>query len=111
MTKQIEWKLVPVEPTAKMLRCGQYQDDGVEGTYARMLAAAPPVEQEPVAYIAVAPDGHDSVLSAPCSIPRYRNVPLYSHPAPDQSAEIERLKRDAQVCELRIGSLESRREM
>lgn len=46
----------------------------------------PQVEQEPVAYIAVAPDGHESVLSAPCSIPRYRNVPLYAHPAPDQSA-------------------------
>lgn len=88
MTKQIEWKLVPVEPTAEMLRCGQYQDDGVEGTYARMLAAAPPAEQAPVAYQR---RGNDGIMTGHLVL---RNdigertlatgawIPLYRHPSP-----------------------------
>ena len=83
----VEWKLVPVVPTAEMIRCGESQGDGVEGAYARMLAAAP-AEQMPVAYQRQDKNGsmtghivlRDDIGERTIATGAW--IPLYRHPSP-----------------------------
>ena len=94
-----EWKLVPAEPTQEMLTAVSSnwttnRKDSFEvqmaRNYRRMLATAPQPVQEPVAWMFEYPDKRVATNFDTCPHGG-KWVPHYTHPAPDQGAEVHPL--------------------
>ena len=89
----MKYKLVPVEPTREMIHAGQMAVSGfprdVLERWEAMLAAAPEVEQEPLAWIinhadwgCSEPTFHGNIAERYEADQPGCTVPLYAHPQP-----------------------------
>lgn len=102
-----DYKLVPMEPTAEMLEAGKKEVDWYEHNaidcYQAMLAAAPAVQGEPVAYLRKDQLTHvkrmGPMLGEIADNPRADRVPVYAapqsaeqKPAPDVAELVEALE-------------------
>lgn len=111
-----KYKLVPVEPTQKMIDAGRTARAHPIERYKAMLAAAPEFDQEPVAWIINHSDWSSSEPVLKKNIAeRYESdqprctIPLYLHPqkSPEVAKLVEALERIKGLDSMAYHSLET----
>lgn len=112
----MKYKLVPVEPTQKMVDAGRTARTHPVERYKAMLAAAPIVEQEPAAWIINHSDWSSSEPVLKKNIAeRYEldqlgcTIPLYLHPqkSPEVAKLVEALERIKRLDSMAYHCLET----